>query len=1429
VISSVHLRAERAHAWLNLLAQSAVIVAFAMIQNPRWTAPDTKLDLTVNPGALLTRAFTLWDPQAAAGQLQNQAYGYLFPMGPFFWLGHAIGLPPWIIQRLWWALLLLVGYHGMRLVLRRLDIGTQWSRIVAAFAFAFAPRMLEGLGAVSSEIWPMALAPWVLLPVLAVPAGGERRAAARSAVAFLCAGAVNAVATLALLPLPALWIMTRRHGRVRLLRWWAACIALASLWWMVPLVLLGRYSPPFLDWIESSAVTTSVASTTEALRGTTQWIAAILGARGPQWPAGWDILTLAPVVGLGLALVAIGLAGVWVADTRWRLFARAGLATGLLLVTLGHVSSGVGPQAKLFAELLDGALSPFRNTHKFEPIIRVVLCLGVAHALPLLTKALRGVGSRFPQVATVVAVLAIAAQLAPPVFQGVSQRGEYLAVPDYWSQAADWLGSNPSPGRTLVLPGASAPASYWGDPRDEPMQPLASSPWMVRDAVPLGSGSATRMLNDIEARVASGYGGAELRAELARLGISRVLQRSDLNYRVTGAPGPMVVEAALLSVGAKPVQAFGPLVGGSTNAALAVDGGRDEPTPAIVVYDLPAASSRTTVVPASLTTLGPTTVVSGGPEAAALSPAGPSVLSSDQASVKASGRSGAPEVLTDTLQRREANFAAVRQNYGPVLPATEPYAGQRRVHDWLPAWLPEDSSLSRSQTTEVLVGASSVSASSSMASPGLGQARDLTRVPDSAFDASAETMWESSGLNPAGQSISVTWPTEVTVPGAVSALFDMKDGADVGAVTITTDRGSARTPLSSPGAAGVDGSRYAVTLQAPAGPTRHLRLTVDAVRPGKPTVRLRDLGVGTLPRVESWLQLPAPTSTSVSGVLMQASPSRVPACVPDAWGVPHCVPDQARGAEGEGDLRRVFTLPAGATFTATGTVVPRDDAATRRLLARVDGIRASASSSWMPGAQTAPELLVDGSDRTYWAAAPSDNHPTITLRFPSARKLSGLLLTTYDSVTGRRPTAVEVTVGGRTYSREVAPDGSVRIPEVRTRTVAITVTDSTRLAFRAAFSTTPAPIVLGDIALIGDAWQALEQSQVAVPCGFGPRLQVNGTEYATRVSGSRTALVNGQPLRLEACGKLRLGTGTQRLRLLASTEFGVRTLSLGAASLSGASGPSAQTDGPAVEVTSWSATARSLKITGPGPQRLLTVRENANTGWQATLNGHRLTPVTADGWAQAWVVPAGATGTVALTFSPQTPFRVALFLGLLTAVAVLLLAAGLGLPGSRRRRWLDRVSRTRWGSRLLALRERPAAAAPTAAAAGDVVPETPVPDIVLAALVVLVGILLSGWWGLGAALVALVVRRFGTLATAVALAATALLWVLWSASAPWPHPAVTNRGLASQVLAALVVVMVMLPLGPRHERRRPWQKVTTRAAAEPQAEQDHAVAEVASR
>ena len=103
-------------------------------------------------------------------------------------------------QRLWWALLLTVGFGGAR-VAEALGVGSTGSRLIAGVAFALSPRVLTTLGSISSETLPMMLAPWVLLPVILALRGrpGQRPCGGwphgrRVAVALM--GAVNAVATL---------------------------------------------------------------------------------------------------------------------------------------------------------------------------------------------------------------------------------------------------------------------------------------------------------------------------------------------------------------------------------------------------------------------------------------------------------------------------------------------------------------------------------------------------------------------------------------------------------------------------------------------------------------------------------------------------------------------------------------------------------------------------------------------------------------------------------------------------------------------------------------------------------------------------------------------------------------------------------------------------------------------------------------------------------------------------------------------------------------------------------------------------------------------------------------------------------------------------------------------------------------------------------
>ena len=111
--------------------------------------------------------------------------------------------------------------------------------------------------------------------------------------------------------------------------WWALCLVLAVLWWVVALVLLGRISPPFLDFIESSGVTTQWTSLTEMLRGTDSWTPFV----APNATAGASLVTGSVAVLATTLVAAAGLAGLALRSMP----ARGRLITMLLI---GVVAAG---------------------------------------------------------------------------------------------------------------------------------------------------------------------------------------------------------------------------------------------------------------------------------------------------------------------------------------------------------------------------------------------------------------------------------------------------------------------------------------------------------------------------------------------------------------------------------------------------------------------------------------------------------------------------------------------------------------------------------------------------------------------------------------------------------------------------------------------------------------------------------------------------------------------------------------------------------------------------------------------------------------------------------------------------------------------------------------------------------------------------------
>ena len=311
--------------------------------------------------------------------------------------------------------------------------------------------------------------------------------------------------------------MLRRDARAvpTTLGWLAGC-AVVSLWWIGPLLILGRYAPPFTDFIESSFVTTRWLNLIEILRGTTSWAPFVDTER----EAGFLLVSSPTFVLLTAAVAALGMWGLTLSSTPHR-----GLWVGMLLVGVTVLGAAHGPLSAQWLALLDGPLAPFRNLHKFDPLVRIPLLVGVAGLgthLPLPRTLHPG---RREAAAALVLVVGVAA-LAPAWSGRLLPRGTWDYVPGYWQEATNMLNREAAGTRTLIVPESSFARQTWGWTRDEPAQPLLDVPWAVRDAVPLIPAEAIRGLDGVMA-VLHHDADAGMDA-LRRLGVGAVLHRKDL-------------------------------------------------------------------------------------------------------------------------------------------------------------------------------------------------------------------------------------------------------------------------------------------------------------------------------------------------------------------------------------------------------------------------------------------------------------------------------------------------------------------------------------------------------------------------------------------------------------------------------------------------------------------------------------------------------------------------------------------------------------------------------------------------------------------------------------------------------------------------------------------------------------------------------------
>lgn len=1305
-----------------------VLVSYVplLLTRPGQVGADTKTYLYLDPARLLSRAPYMWDPNVGLGTVTHQNIGYLWPMGPYYWLMETIGLPDWVAQRLWLGSIILAAGLGVRWMLKELH----WNATgvtVAAFAYALSPYLIDYGARISVILLPFAGLPWLI----GLSARALRRrdwtTPAIFALVTLTVGGVNATSLLLVMLGPLLWFVYATFVEREVTFGAAVATALrigvltlvTSLWWMAGLAIQGAHGISILRYTETYETVANAALAPELVRGLGYWF-----FYGSDGLGAWTQASVGMVETLPLLIVSFlvpGLAIVAGLLTRWRhrIYFASIVVVGLVVAVGAHPFESPSPYGSLFKAFTSGDLGlSFRSTPRAVPLIALGLAVFLGAGVGALSR-LRPSWHR-PLAAAMIVLICLnqAALFRGQMVDRNLVRDE--EVPAYWREAAAAMDAGDRDTRVIEMPGIDFASYRWGNSVDPITPGLTDREYAARELIPYGSPPSANLLNDVDLPFQSGRVDPASIAPMARLfGVGEIVLRADLQYERYRTPRPRTTYSELLAA-----------------PGLAAPIGFGEPVPNEAGDALPLDDEMSFAIPSTVPDPAPVNlfgVEDPRPVLRTTSASAPTVVSGDGAGLVALagiGRLGAdrpvfysasfaddtdelrsvvdePEaelVVTDTNRRQARRWGAVRDNDGYTERVGEEPLVDDATDNRLEVFPDEDDD---HRTVVEQLGGTTAAASRY----GNGVTYTGSDRAANAVDGDPSTAWRVAAFDDAvGEFLELSFDEPLTTDHLDLLQVQGAKNRYITAIEASFDDGEPVEFDLSEASRGGEGQRIDIGERT----FSRVRITITATDPGDRASYkgISDVGFAEV-RIDGMEPIVEVVRPPVD-LLEAVGTSSIDRPLTYLFTRRAAKATDVIASDEEPTMRRWIEGPVERDYTVYGTArldVRLDDATLDTLLGRRDaaagGVTAT-SSARLPGSPAArASSAVDGDSETAFVSPLAGGVGTrLDITYPEPVSVDDLQLELLTDGRHSVPDVISIAVDG-------APPVQHRLdgvslgegnPRDSTTTVTVPTGSLTGTTFTVTVDSvieaeskdwfggtrTVLPIGIAELGLPTVAAPA-EDTPLESPCR-SDLVSIDGEPVSVRVVGTVGAAERGDPLDVQACGAAADGVAVASGQVLLETH-GVPDVDVDVLALSSAAGgapgvdtvATPQDDGPEPPSTRTEREGRNdyrVEVSDADEPYWVVLGQSYGPGWSARVvdagadsdgAGDAVDlgePTLINGYANGWRVdPAelGPDATIEIRWTPQRLVWVGLAL---SAVGVLACLAIIVVGTLRRRRAL---------------------------------------------------------------------------------------------------------------------------------------------------------------